>query len=129
MTLSPSILRVGDEPPPLDAQIIRSPGNASKTKGKPSSRGRFESINAFIDKTLATLERAELACWLILWRDTKPNGLARTSQDDLAHRAGCNPRTVRRALARLEKKGLLCVVTQGGWPRRLSVYRVLPMPP
>ena len=122
----PRILAVGEEPPPLDGELVRS-GRGLK-KGSSSSQGRFQCINAFLDVTLATLERAEMAVWLVLWRDTKPNGLARTSQADLARRAGCNPRTVRRALAGLRAKGLLTVVRQGGLLRQMSVYRVHPMP-
>jgi hypothetical protein len=98
-----------------------------KPKEKHSSRGRFQSINAFLDVTMGALDRAELAVWLLLWRDTKPDGLARTSQSDLARRAGCNPRTVRRALAALQLAGLVSVVRQGGLNRGLSVYRVHPL--
>jgi DNA-binding IclR family transcriptional regulator len=76
---------------------------------------------------LAGLDRAEMAVWLLLWRDTKPEGLARTSQADLARRAGCNPRTVRRALAALQSAGLVAVVRRGGLNRGLSVYRVDPL--
>jgi hypothetical protein len=128
MTPMPRILSVGEEPPPLD----RDRGNevaSPKKRDRPSSRGRFQSINAFLDVSLATLGRAELAVWLLLWRDTKPNGLVRTSQDDLARRAGCNPRTVRRALDALKDRGLLVIIRQGGLPRRLSVYRVVPLSP
>jgi hypothetical protein len=95
-----------------------------RPKGQRSSQGRFECINAFLDVTMANLDRAELAVWLLLWRDTKPDGLARSSQSDLARRAGCNSRTVRRALVALQKVGLLTVVSQGGLPHRVSVYRV-----
>ncbi len=98
-----------------------------KTKGKHSSRGRFEAINAFLDVTAAGLDRCELAVWLLLWRDTKPNGLARTSQGDLAKRAGCAPRSIRRALVTLERAGLVSIVSQGGLPARVSVYRVKPL--
>jgi hypothetical protein len=134
MSSQPRILRVGEEPPPLydprraeHNPVPHSVAKAERPKGKRSSRGRFECINAFLDVTMANLDRAELAVWLLLWRDTKPDGLVRTSQADLARRAGCNPRTVRRALAALQKAGLLAIVTQGGVPHRVSVYRVQPL--
>jgi hypothetical protein len=128
----PRILRVGEEPPPLHQSKATEPTRpkaplAGKPKGKPSSQGRFGCINAFLDATMAGLGRAELAVWLLLWRDTKPDGLARTSQGDLARRAGCNPRTVRRALKALECAGLLSVVSRGGLNRGVSVYRVHPL--
>lgn len=129
MRTQPRILAVGEELPPLDGD--RSPERsgpattkATRPKGKRSSQGRFQCINAFLDVTLAELDRAELAVWLLLWRDTKPDGLARTSQADLARRAGCTPRSVRRALVHLQRAGLVRVVHQGGLQRRLSVYRV-----
>jgi hypothetical protein len=116
---------VGQEPPPLRSA---DPAPARSTKaGKQSSRGRFQAINAFLDATLAGLDRGELAVWLLLWRDTKPDGLARTSQADLARRAGCNPRTIRRALTALEAAGLVWIVRQGGLHRGVSVYRVKPL--
>src|SRR5262245_21279014 len=120
--MTPRLIPVGQEPPPMNGQD-EPVSSASRRKEKPASRGRFQSINAFLDVTMASLDRAELAVWLLLWRDTKPNGLARTSQTDLARRAGCHPRTVRRALMALQEKQLLAIVRQGGLSRGLSVYR------
>ncbi len=123
----PRILRVGEEPPALDDGETRRNGagpRRDKPKGKTGSAGRFAVLNAFADATLANLARAEIAVWLLLWRDTKPNGLARTSQADLARRAGVNPRTVRRALAAMQNAGLVTVVHKGGLPLRVSAYRV-----
>lgn len=93
------------------------------------TRDRFSCINALVDGSLRDLSRAEVTTWLILWRDTKPNGLARTSQTDLARRAGTDPRTVRRAIKKLVKGGLLTVVHRGGLRRGMSSYRVRGMPP
>jgi hypothetical protein len=132
MSSRPRILRVGEEPPPMPEAGPGSPckqkrARAQGARPKGSSRGRFQCINAFLDVTMSRLDRADLAVWLLLWRDTKEDGLARTSQADLARRAGCNPRTVRRAIAALQRAGLLNVVRQGGLNRGLSVYRVHPL--
>jgi hypothetical protein len=134
MNTQPRILRVGEEPPPLhrvepSERARPATTRATRPKEKRSSQGRFLSINAFLVVTMARLGRAELAVWLLLWRDTKPDGLARTSQADLAKRAGCNPRTVRRALATLQQDGLVSIICQGGLNRGLSVYRVEPLGP
>jgi hypothetical protein len=94
-----------------------------KNKGKKAGQ-RFQTINSFADFTMASLGRAEIAVWLLLWRDTKPNGIARTSQLDLARRAGISERTVRRAVKTLRTVGLLTVVFQGGLQRGPSKYRV-----
>src|SRR5262245_56041422 len=98
------VLAVGEEPPPLDPATARQPDAAErgKAKAKPATRERFQVINAFIDATMGTLTPAERSVWLILWRDTKPNGLAETSQVDLARRAGVSDRAVRSALDALE---------------------------
>src|SRR5438093_7612112 len=71
-------------------------GKAEKPKRSKQTAERFGVINAFVDFTLGSLTRNESAVWLILWRDTK-GGTARTSQADLARRAGISDRTARRA--------------------------------
>jgi hypothetical protein len=127
----PRILAVGEEPAPLDpppaADRHGRNGKTSKPKRKPSSAGRFQCINAFIDATMETLTPAERAAWLILWRDTKPNGLAETSQMSMARRAGVSDRSIRAALRRLEGKGLVTVVHRGSLRRGPSIYRVHPL--
>lgn len=68
-------------------------------------------------------KRASLA-WLVLWRDTKPNGLARTGVTDLARRMGSSTATAKRALAELRSRNLIEVVARG----RLgiaNVYRIV----
>ncbi len=95
----------------------------TRTDAKTAGR-RFQAVNAFADFTLAALSRAEIAVWLLLWRDTKPDGLARTSQADLARRAGIAERTVRRAIESLRTAGLVTLVYRGGLRRGSSTYRV-----
>ena len=92
---------------------------------KPSAE-RFGVVNAFVDFTLGSLTRNETAVWLVLWRDTK-GGTARTSQADLARRAGIGRRTVVRIINKLASKGLLRIVHRGGLNRGMNVYRVLPL--
>ena len=48
--------------------------NTKKAKGKPARRNtgdRFAVLNTFADFTLRNLSRAEIAVWLLLWRDTR----------------------------------------------------------
>jgi DNA-binding transcriptional ArsR family regulator len=73
---------------------------------------------------MAGLTRSEVVTWLVLFRDTKPNGLARTSQADIARRGGLSDRMVRYALAKLTAAGLVTVVRSGRLRDRASVYRV-----
>ena len=122
------IIPVGQEPPPMEPATPRTrrpdAGQQGKAKGKAGER--FAVLNRFVDFTLADLSRAEIAVWLILYRDTR-EGTARTAYDDLARRAGCNRRSVCRAVHRLETLGLLKIVHRGGLGRGPSRYRVRPL--
>ena len=100
-------------------------GGSARSK-KSSSTGRFQILNNFIDFTSGSLSRSELLVWFVLFRDTR-NGVARTSQKWIAQRAGISDRTVRRALKRLEDRGLVIVVSQGGLGVGASSYRVMPL--
>ncbi len=95
---------------------------------KRQSRLRFEVLNAFVDGGMADLSRAELAAWMVLYRDTKRDGTARTSLDDLARRAGFDRQTASRAIGRLVKKRMLQIVRRGTLWHGPSVYRVFPFP-
>jgi hypothetical protein len=130
MSTQPRILRVGEEPPPLgNAGSPPSPNGDRKPGAKRAAAGRFATLNAFVDVALKDLSRAEIAVWLVLYRDIKArDGSARASYDGLARRAGCDRRTVGRALRRLERLGLVQVMHRGGLGRGTSRYRVRASP-
>jgi hypothetical protein len=118
------IIPIGAELPPMESASERS-GNA-RPKGKTAKRTageRFGVLNAFVDFTAGTLSRSELLVWLTLFRDAR-DGIARTAQADIARRTGLNARTVRRAIQRLARGGLLAVVHRGGIGRGPSSYRL-----
>jgi hypothetical protein len=128
----PGVIPVGEEPPPMDdgARARPSRRDGGKPQGKTHggrASDRFAVLNAFVDLALAELTRAEIAVWLVLYRDTR-DGTARTSVTDIARRAGCDRSTVFRALGRLEERGLVKVVHRGGLGRGSSRYRVLARP-
>ena len=75
---------------------------------------------------MSELSRAEIAVWLILYRDSR-DGKAKTSQADIARRAGINVRTARRAIERLQRRGLLSIVRRGGLRQGPSTYRAHPL--
>jgi DNA-binding MarR family transcriptional regulator len=87
---------------------------------------RFELLNAFVDGGMAELSRSELAVWLALYRDAKPDGIARASLADLARRGGMDRQTASRAVGRLERRKMLRVVQRGGLNRGPSCYQVFP---
>jgi hypothetical protein len=85
-------------------------------------------LNAFVDTGMADLSRAELAVWLILYRDTKRDGTVRTSLDDLARRGGMNRQTASRAVGRLARRKMLQVLRRGGLNCGPSRYNLFPYP-
>lgn len=131
----PGPIPVGQEPPPLrppppPAGSNGQPRGNRQAKEKPSRRStgdRFAVLNAFVDAGMDGLSRVELATWLVLYRDTR-NGVACTSMESIATRAGCSKRGVVKAIERLRRCGLLVRITKGSNLRGPSVYRVRPMP-
>lgn len=121
MSAEPKILPVGGELPPVE-----SPRPGRKPKRRHS--GRFGVLNSLVDFTLRELSRNELATWLVLYRDSKPDGIARTGQGDIGRRIGADPRTVRRALRKLEGRGLVDIVRRGRLGGGPSAYRVRGVP-
>ena len=101
---------------------------ARRKMSRRESRLRFEMLNAFVDIGMSDLSRAELAVWLILYRDTKRDGTARASLDDLARRGGMNRQTASRAVGRLAHRKMVRVLHRGGLNCGPSTYRVFPFP-
>ncbi len=87
---------------------------ATRKSSRRESRLRFELLNVFVDSGMANLSRAELAVWLILYRDTKRDGTALMSLDELARRGGMNRQTASRAVGRLARRKMLRVLRRGG---------------
>ena len=95
--------------------------------GRRAARNRFAVVNAFLDVSARTLPPSASLVWVLLWRDTKPEELARTAQEDLARRSGLTPKTVKRAIRILRAGGLLEVVQRGRLGAGPSVYRLFPL--
>jgi hypothetical protein len=112
-----------DAPPRRGEADDAKPGNANRRK----AGDRFALLNGFVDCSMADLSRAELATWLVLYRDSR-DGTARTSADDIGRRIGTSTRRTLDALAKLRKRGLVTRVYQGGLNRGPSKYRVHPLP-
>ena len=105
--------------------VGRKSTNELKARPPPGKQERWSVFNAFVDASMMSLNRSELAVWLVLFRDTKGDtGLARTGQTDLARRCGCSVRAVRTAIQSLQDKGFIEVVRLGRINAGPSVYRV-----
>lgn len=97
-----------------------------KPKRGPRRSERFATLNAFVDIGLADLTGAETKVWLILYRDTKKTGTARTGQADIARRSGLSGRSVKVAVRSLQAKGFIRVVRRGRLNAGPSTYRLHP---
>jgi hypothetical protein len=86
----------------------------------------FETLNGFVDVGLRHLSRSEIVAYLILLRDTKPDGRARTSYSDIAARGGISRRSAISAVRSLVDRGVLEVLRRGGTTIGPSSYCVIP---
>jgi hypothetical protein len=100
--------------------------------GKPKSVSKqryyrlwFQNLAGFVDEGVQTLSRSELATYLILLRDTQPNGTARAGLDDIAKRGGMSRKSASRAVGSLVGKGVLTIVRRG-YPGKPTLYTVFP---
>jgi hypothetical protein len=103
------------------------PNRPAPPPSKPKRRTRserFTVLNAFVDMGLANLTGAETKVWLILFRDTKGNGTARTAQADIARRAGLSVRAVKLALRALTAEGMVRLVHRGRLNAGPSIHTV-----
>jgi DNA-binding MarR family transcriptional regulator len=107
-------------------QLVRSHRQANQKQPQPSRKTshRFETINQFVDATMRSVTPRAAQTWLVLWRDTKPDGTARAGVTDIARRAGCSTSTTKRALAELRRRGLIRVLERGRKDGSASLYRV-----
>jgi CRP-like cAMP-binding protein len=100
-------------------------GSLSRRPDKSRDNARWVTLNTFVDAELAGLKATEVRVWLVLYRDVKPGGLARTGMTDIARRAGVSRRAVVKAINGLKKRGLIEVVTRGSINGTPNVYRLL----
>jgi predicted DNA-binding transcriptional regulator len=85
----------------------------------------FKTLAGFVDEGARDLSRSELVVFLILLRDTRPDGTARAALTDLARRGGMTKRSAIRAVQALVRRKVVRVVRPGvvGKP---TLYTVLP---
>jgi hypothetical protein len=129
-TLSPEAqrlreqLRSGGMLPGASVSVEELP-KAKPVKGKSvATAGRFKTMNEFVDFSARLVDTTAQAVWLVLFRETKPNGVACVSHSQIAERIGSSRRTVVRATQHLEDAKLVTVVHRGGLTGGTSAYRV-----
>jgi DNA-binding MarR family transcriptional regulator len=102
----------------------RRQANQKPRQASRETSHRFQTINQFVDVTMRTVTPRAAQTWLVLWRDTKPDGTARAGVTDIARRTGCSTSTTKRALAELRRRGLIRVLERGRKDGSASLYRV-----
>lgn len=127
MSDGPRIIPIGDELPPMDVDRSRPACDSAGPPKRTAKHGdRFAVLNSFADYGARLVDTTAQACWWILYRETKPDGLARVSQGQIAKCIGLSRWAVNRALRRLELAGLLTVIRRGGLRGGASTYRIRP---
>jgi DNA-binding MarR family transcriptional regulator len=86
----------------------------------------LKTLDAFVDAGMRDLSRSELAVYLTLLRDTRPDGTARAGLSDLATRGGMSVRQASRAVQSLIRRDLVTVV-KPGVPGKATLYTVFPL--
>jgi hypothetical protein len=132
------LIPVGEELPPMHrlpssngSTLAQHQGHPRPAKEKPTRRktgDRFAVANAFADYGARLVDPTAQAVWWILWRETKPNGLAQISFGRMAECTGRSRRTAVRAIGRLTKARLLTVVRRGSLSDGPSTYRAHGVP-
>jgi hypothetical protein len=82
-------------------------------------------FTGFTDKAIQQMTKSEAIVYLMLLRDTKPDGTARAGLADLADRGAMNRKTVIRAMRSLIRHGDVRIVRKGvpGKPTLYTVFQ------
>ncbi len=125
MSREPPTLPGASVLPPMDP-AAPTPARTKRagSQGVRRHRDRFAVLNAFGDDGARLVDTTAQACWWIVFRETKPDGLARVAHARIAECVGTSLPTVQRAMRRLEGAKLLTVVRRGGLREGPSTYRV-----
>jgi len=112
--------RAGPAPPAK----TQSRGRRIQSGGDRGRPDRFRVLNDFVDGSMRDVGDGAAKAWFILYRDTKPDGLARTGLSDMATRMGCSVSTAKRSVRVLKDRGLVTLVRKGAPGVGPNVYRV-----
>jgi hypothetical protein len=117
------MLRNGGTMPSMEPRqsIVDVP---AKPRRNARASGRFRTLNDFCDHSARCVDTTAQAAWLMLYRETKSNGVACMSHGQIAQMIGTSRRTVIRAVQHLEDAKLITVIRRGGLAGGSSSYRV-----
>jgi DNA-binding IclR family transcriptional regulator len=81
-------------------------------------------MNEFVDYSARLVDTTAQAVWLVLFREVKPNGLAKVSFGQIAELTGVCRRTAIRAIKHLQEAKLVTIEKRGRLNEGPSTYRV-----
>ena len=120
------IILVGEEPESGETTQPLPSANKKKppTQSKNRAVNRLKMENDFLDKVGMKLKPTTRYVWLLLLRDTKPDGTAQTAITDLARRSDVSTRSIDTALKELKQAKAIEVIRRGSPESGPSIYRV-----
>lgn len=135
VVLSPEAARLREQlrnggmlPASAPVETVEPPRNGCRegklVVRKPDSVGRFKTMNEFVDHAARSVDTTSQAVWMVLFRETKPNGAATISFGQVAERIGVSRRTAMRAIQHLEDARLVTVEKRGRLNEGPSTYRI-----
>lgn len=104
----------------MSRRLLDQPKPKASARTK-ANTNRWRLLNEFVDVHMAGLTRAEVAVWMVLYRDSR-NGVSKSGMTDISRRAGVSTRHGMRAVRSLMNKGLLLRTYRGGLNRGVSRY-------
>jgi hypothetical protein len=112
-----------DGPPGLAPP--RQPAANGKAPKRKEATGRFQVLNTFVDESARLVSTTAQAVWMVLYRETKPNGLAQVSHNQIAEMIGLKRRATINATQELIAKGLIKVIHRGSaTTHEATIYRI-----
>ncbi len=103
-------------------EIIREVATVTGSNPK-KHPGRFHDLNNFVDVSMRDLTRAEIAVWLVLFRNARDR-IVRISHSQIAAASGCSVKAVSVAMKLLIQKTIVKQLIQGTVNRGPSTYKV-----
>ena len=98
---------------------------------KPRKRAkspRWDLLNTFVDFGQRLLTCSAVRVWLVLYRETGRDGLAKLTVGQISEKAGIGTTAVKNGLGELKAKKFVVLVSRGSRNKGPSVRRLLPIP-
>jgi DNA-binding transcriptional ArsR family regulator len=111
----------------VEAAVKAATKRSKAEPGRRGDRGRWVTLNTFVDRVARHLEAHEIAVWFVVFRWTQDDH-AEIRIADIAGRVGKSDRSVQRAVDRLLEVGLLERLKRGTRQGGPSRYRLEPDP-